>query len=241
MKGKPTAPKTVVAIRHVGFEGLGTFEAVFTAAGYRIHYYDIGINELSMLDPLQPTILVVLGGPIGVYDAMTYPFLEVERRIVLDRVQANLPTLGICLGAQIIAWSLGGKVVPMPTKEIGFSEVELTSAGLDGPLRHLENVPVLHWHGDGIELPPGAVNLASSSVWPVQAFAIGKSILGIQFHPEVNACAGLEQWLVGHAAELAAAGINPAVLRQQAPQYGPLLRERARMLLDEWLKNLPQT
>lgn len=237
-KVAPAALKTAIAIRHIHFEDLGTFEAVLTSAGYRIHYYDLGVNELWTLDPLLPDLLVVLGGPVGVYEVEAYPFLDDERVILEARLSANHPTLGICLGAQQIAAALGAKVAPTGIKEIGFSELVLNDDARVGPLRHLEGVSVLHWHGDAFEIPEGAVNLASTPLCATQAFARGSNVLGLQFHPEIDACAGLERWLVGHASELSTAGIDPRTLRDQAVRYGPALREASRKMLAEWLQGL---
>ncbi len=104
---------------------------------------------------LEADLLVVLGGPIGVYEADSYPFLVDETDLIGRRIGLLRPTLGICLGAQLIAKSLGAKVAPGPVKEIGWARVELTDAGQTSPLRHLENVHVLHWHGDNFEFPAG--------------------------------------------------------------------------------------
>jgi GMP synthase (glutamine-hydrolysing) len=234
------AVKTAVVIRHVDFEDLGTFEAVLTAAGYRLHYHDLGVHDFDTLDPLSSTLLVVLGGPIGVYETNAYPFLADEREILAKRMAADLPTLGVCLGAQQMAAARGAKVAPSGAKEIGFSRLTLSDAGQKSPLRHLEGICVLHWHGDAFETPVGAVNLASTHLCETQAFAIGRNVLGLQFHPEVNACAGIERWLVGHAVELAGADIDPRTLRSDAERYGPPLREGARKMLAEWLERLAE-
>lgn len=228
--------RTAVAIRHIHFENLGSFEAVLTAAGYKIHYYDLGVHELWTLDPPLADLLIVLGGPVGVYEADAYPFLAEERRILQARLAANRPTLGICLGAQQIAATLGAQVAPSGKKEIGFSPLSLTEAGRAGPLRHLEGVPVLHWHGDAFAIPEGAANLATTSLCATQGFALGRNVLALQFHAEVNACTDIERWLIGHAAELAGAAIDPRDLREQAAQVGPQLREAARRMLSEWLQ-----
>jgi GMP synthase (glutamine-hydrolysing) len=167
-----------------------------------------------------------------------YPFLAEERGILGARLAANRPTLGICLGAQLIAATLGAKVAPTGIKEIGFSELSLTDAGRAGPLRHLEAVPVLHWHGDAFAIPEGATNLAATPLCATQAFALGRNVLGMQFHAEVDACDGLEPWLVGHAVELAVNGIDPRGLRDKAASVGPHLRETARKMLVEWLRGL---
>ncbi|MBZ7921472.1 glutamine amidotransferase [Ensifer adhaerens] len=232
--------KTAVAIRHIHFEDLGTFEAVLSAAGYRIHYYDLGIHELWTLDPLLSDLLVVLGGPVGVYETDTYPFLVEEQRLLKARLAVDRPTLGICLGAQQIAATLGAKVESMGTKEIGFSELALTDAGRVGPLKHLEGVPVLHWHGDAFQLPDGAETLATTALCGAQGFALGRNVLGLQFHPEVDACVGIERWLIGHAAELTASGIDRDGLRADAVRFGPVLRNAARKMFAEWLQGLAE-
>ncbi|WP_114388774.1 glutamine amidotransferase [Notoacmeibacter marinus] len=232
--------KTAVAIRHVHFEDLGTFEAALSSAGYRVHYYDLGVHDLRTLDPLRPELMIVLGGPVGVGQADLYPFLTEELDLLRTRLAENRPTLGLCLGAQQIAAALGAKVASMGEKEIGFSELSLTEAGRNGPLRHLAGVPVLHWHGDAFQIPDTAACLASTPVCQNQAFALGSNVLALQFHPEVDACAGVERWLVGHAAELAMAGKDLRELREQAEKMGPTLRDGARKMLMEWLKGLTE-
>lgn len=230
--------KSAIAIRHIHFENLGTFEAVLAGAGYKLHYHDIGVDSLSMLAPVQPDLLIVLGGPVGVYETDAYPFLAWERAVLARHLAAGRPTFGICLGAQQIAATLGAKVAPTGVKEIGFSPLTLTAAGLASPLRHLDGVSVLHWHGDAFETPEGAQNLGSTRLCGQQAFALGRNVLGVQFHPEAEACNGLEPWLVGHAAELAGAGIDPRAIRVDATRLGPRLRESGRAMFTEWLEGL---
>jgi len=95
--------KTAVAIRHVGFEDLGAFARPIEAAGYKIHYYDVGLHELWTLEPVKTDLIIVLGGPIGVYEEDRYPFLRDEISLLEARLEAGRPTMGICLGAQLIA------------------------------------------------------------------------------------------------------------------------------------------
>lgn len=230
--------KTAIAIRHIHFEGLGTFEAVLSGAGYTLHYHDVGAADFAALDPLEPDLLAVLGGPVGVYEADAYPFLAEERALIARRLDAGRPLFGICLGAQQIAATLGAAVAPGGAKEIGFSPLTLTDAGRQSPLRHLDGVAVLHWHGDAFAIPEGGVNLASTPACATQAFSRGPNVLGVQFHPEADACAGLEPWLIGHACELAAAGIDPRAIRDDARRRGPALREAGRAMFAEWLEQL---
>ncbi|MFZ5739883.1 MAG: glutamine amidotransferase [Pseudomonadota bacterium] len=230
--------KTAVVIRHVVFEDLGYFAPVLTAAGYDIRYVDLDQTPLSAIDPDQPDLLIVLGGPVGVYEVEAYPYLLEERRILVARLTANRPTFGICLGAQQIAATLGADVAPMGHKEIGFGPLTLTDAGRRGPLRHLDGVPVLHWHGDAFQIPAGAENLAATALCATQGFAIGRTVLGLQFHPEVEVESGIERWLTGHAAELSAAGIDPRALRAQASTIPPEARIAAQRMFEEWLSQI---
>src|ERR1700680_2452658 len=140
--------KSVLAIRHVHFEDLGAFAGAFREAGYAIHYCDSGVDELSGIDPLAADVLAVLGAPLGAYEEDKYPVLLDELRILERRLAAKRPTLGICLGAQLMARALGASVYPAKSKEIGWSRLTLTQGGRNGPLRHFDDLPVLHWHGD---------------------------------------------------------------------------------------------
>jgi len=209
----------------------------------RIWYYiDAPAGRLGERDLLAPELLVVLGGPIGAYDETDYPFLNDELAAIARRLQTGRPTLGICLGAQLMARALGAKVYPGGTKEIGWSPVVLTPDGQRSPLQHLDaETPVLHWHGDTFDLPDGAVRLAGNDVYSNQAFAWGDCGLALQFHPEVTA-AGLEHWFVGHACEISGTpGLEVAQLRADTERYAAHLEQRARRIWTEWLAAIAPT
>ncbi|CEJ11637.1 GMP synthase [glutamine-hydrolyzing] [bacterium YEK0313] len=225
---------TAVAIRHVGFEDLGAFAEPLERAGYRIHYYDAGIDELWTLEPVKTELVMVLGGPVGAYEEAHYPFLREELDLLAQRLAAGRPTLGICLGAQLMARALGARVYPAREKEIGFAPVALTAEGRASCLAAFDGVPVLHWHGDTFDLPGGAVRLASTALCDNQAFSFGHNAIGFQFHPEAGG-EGFERWLIGHAHELAAAGKDVAQLRADHRRLGPDLRRRAVACLESWL------
>jgi len=229
--------RRVQAFRHVGFEDLGSFEAPLRAAGYEIDYVEMADCDPAALDPLAPDLLVVLGGPIGVYDHEAYPIVTIERLLLEARLRDGRPTLGLCLGAQLMAAALGAEVYPGPAKEIGWSALELTPAGRDHPLAALEGLPVLHWHGDTFDLPEGCDRLASTPLCLNQAFARGAELLGLQFHPEVMA-SRFEYWLIGHASELATAGIDPTTLREDARRYARGLERAGAAMLQDWLAGL---
>ncbi len=227
-----------VAVRHVSFEDLGSFAEPLKRAGYEISYVDADVADLDWAVTADPELLVVLGGPIGAYEEAEYPFLNTELNILQQRLATGKPTLGICLGAQLIARALGARVYPGPTKEIGWGDIQLTVAGLAGPLRHLDGHRVLHWHGDTYDLPVGCERLASTAICENQAFGRGANLLGLQFHPEVLG-QNIGRWLIGHAVEIAAAGISPSSIRQDTAAFGPDLQLRATAMLEDWLAGLP--
>jgi GMP synthase (glutamine-hydrolysing) len=156
--------RTAVAIRHIAFEDLGAFEAVFLENGLDVRYLDVGLDDLSRLDPGQDEVAVILGGPIGACDDRTYPFLRHEIAYIERRIAQGRSTIGICLGAQLMARSLGARVYPASEKEIGFFPVELTPEGSCSCLASIRDAAVLHWHGDTFDLPTGAVRLASTRI-----------------------------------------------------------------------------
>jgi len=234
MSSQPSA--TAIVIRHVAFEDLDLFAPVLQEAGYNIRYVDAPVDELTDAAIVNADLLVVLGGPIGVYEQDSYPFLTHELRLIARRHEQRRPVLGICLGAQLIAQALGGHVHPGHGKEIGWSQLSLTSAGLSSPLRHLQDIPVLHWHGDTFRRPSEAELLASTPMYENQAFAVGSHILAMQFHPEVTA-KGLERWYVGHACEISSvAGLSVQQLRDAARTHETALRPAASACLGEWLR-----
>ncbi len=224
----------VLVLRHVPFEDLGTLEDALRARSARITQVDAPLVDFSTIDPLAPDVLIVLGGPISANDDRTYPFLAAELRLLEARLQADLPTLGICLGSQLIARALGANVYSGRRKEIGWGAISLSPEGLASPLRHLENIDILHWHGDTFDLPDGAQRLASNDLYENQAFSIGRA-LALQFHVEV---ARLEPWLVGHAVELGDSGVDVRVLRDDSIARLPALRCATDTLLGDWLSGV---
>jgi len=136
--------RSCLAIRHVAFEDLGLLGPLFTARGYDVRFLDAGIEPLDAETFVAPDMAVVLGGPIGVYETETYPFVVDEIAAIAARLAANKPLLGICLGAQMMAAALGARVAPGPVKEIGWAPLTLTAVGAASVLAPLGASPVLH-------------------------------------------------------------------------------------------------
>lgn len=128
-------------------------EPLLAARGYAVRYLDATTDDLRTVDMAPADLLVVLGGPIGAFDDAIYPFIGDELAVILRRLESQRPLLGICLGAQLIARALGAGVASMGVKEIGFAPLTLTPEGEASPLAALDNVPVLHWHGDRFDIP----------------------------------------------------------------------------------------
>ena len=231
------ATKTALVVRHVPHEGLGLFEVPLLEAGFDVRYHDAASSPpLSVRDALDASLLVVLGGPMGVYEADAHPFLRDEIAALEARIPADRPTLGVCLGAQLIAASTGARVRPGDRFELGYEPIALTDAGRASCLAPLLDDPrVLHWHGDTYDLPAGATRLASSAAYREQAFSIGPRILGLQFHPEVDA-AMLDVWIREGGDELARAGVDAHVLRRTCDDIVPALATRAQAMLRGWLR-----
>ncbi len=226
-----------LVIRHVAFEDLGVLAPLLDTRGYTVRYLDAGVDALDAQALLDAKLVVILGGPIGVYETDRYPFLAEEQQAIAARLAQDKPTLGICLGAQLMARALGAGVAPTGKVEIGYAPLTLTREGQASVLREVGSTPVLHWHGDQFTIPPGAVRLAQTDDFPNQAFSSGPRILGLQFHLEANP-AHIERWLIGHSHELAAHGIDPRALRRDCAKHGLELSLAARAVFGAWLDQL---
>lgn len=220
-------------IRFVAYEDLGVWEPEIAAHGYKLRYLDVGVDDLE--PALTADLLVVLGAPIDAGDVTRYPVLSEVNDLVSRRLRERRPTVGVCLGAQIMALALGA-TVERGEREVGFAPVALAEAARHSPVRHLEGAPTLHWHRDIVTLPEGAVSLASTASTPHQAFSYGNS-LAIQFHPEADPEA-IERWLIGHSGDLESWGIDPRELRAAALEHGDAAAIAGVLLIREYLRAL---
>ena len=172
-------------LQHVPFEGLGSIETWLQTAGYDITSTRFHLSEaLPEVDEID--LLVVMGGPMSVNDELEYPWLGDEKAFIRSVVASGTPTLGICLGAQLIASAMGAKVFPNAVKEIGWFPVQAVASSNEASFKFPEETTVFHWHGETFDLPPQAVQLAQSTGCQNQAFQIGNHVIGLQFHLETT-------------------------------------------------------
>ncbi len=172
-------------LQHVPFEGLGSIETWLRKAGYEISCTQFfGKGSLPEIEAID--FLVVMGGPMSVNDESDHPWLAVEKEFIRNVIEAGKPVLGICLGAQLIANSMGAKVLPNSVKEIGwYPIVSVKTKGMP-VFQFPEKTEVFHWHGETFCLPEGATRIAESEGCKNQAFQIGSNVIGLQFHLETT-------------------------------------------------------
>lgn len=229
--------KRALVIRHVPYEGVAGFRQPIEEAGFAIDRVDVTDPCFPQTDFLSPDLVVMMGGPMGVYEQADNPWIACEVARLAGRLRRGLPTLGVCLGSQMIAAALGARVYPGPVTEVGFARVDLTPAGAASPLRHIAGVPVLHWHGDTFDQPEGTEVLATSAHY-IQAYARGSEVLALQCHPEMGEDPRFEAWLAGGAESMAAAGTDTATLRAAYASQGPATVAAGRRMIEEWLAGL---
>jgi GMP synthase (glutamine-hydrolysing) len=224
--------KRVLVIQHEPFEGPGTLRDALSGCELRIlRTYDA--------QPVPATLeedgLVVLGGGMGVSDADRLPHLRDEMRLLAGTVGAGRPVLAVCLGSQLLAAALGGKVSKAPRKEIGWYTVDLLAGARDDVLFAAapESFTAFHWHGDAFTPPAGAAPLASSALTPFQAFRAGPRAWGFQFHLETDRQT-LDAMLSSGEAELIEAGVDPSAVRARGSEELPRLQRLAREVVARW-------
>ncbi len=224
-------PKLLV-FQHVPAEPLGHLDPLLRNTGCRIRYVNFGREPAAQPDVRRYDGLVVLGGPMNVDQADRFPHLRTEVAAIREAVLADKPVLGICLGGQLLAAAMGGRVHPNPVPEIGWYRLHARPAAHDDRLfRHFETTPryVFQWHAYAFQPPPGAVPLAWTRGCRHQAYRLGDRAWGLQFHLEADA-ALIDRWLelpggrdeIGRHWSLARIGRIQAATRRHLPTAGPL-------------------
>ena len=177
----------LLALENAEGEHLGCFEQLAEARGITVEYRHLWRGD-DLEGALEYDLIVILGGPMSVNDEDSYPYLAEEKAIIRQALAEEKPLLGVCLGAQLIASAMGARVYPGKEEELGWYPLTLTREGRRDDVFSAfpPQLEVFQWHGETFDLPQGATLLASSQLYPHQAFRIGRSY-ALQFHLEVTA------------------------------------------------------
>lgn len=226
--------RKLLVFQHAATEPLGVLDPMLRQRGFRIRYINFARDPDARPDVGRYNGLVVLGGPMNVDQAGRYPHLAVETEAIREAMRRELPVLGICLGAQLVAAALGASVRPHTVREIGWHLLHPTAAARDDRLlRHFDgSQPVFQWHAYTFDLPRGAVLLASTDSCAHQAFRFGERAYGLQFHLEADE-ALIRRWLAvpAYRAEIDASHME-GILQGTHSHIGPALRLSERVFGD---------
>ncbi|MES1262558.1 MAG: gamma-glutamyl-gamma-aminobutyrate hydrolase family protein [Acidobacteriota bacterium] len=228
--------REVLVLQHAPCESPGAIQDVLENAGHGLRFIRTFAGEPVPQEPDEQIAgLVVMGGPMGVYEQDIYPFLQDELRLIEACLAAGLPVLGTCLGSQLLAAALGAPVKKGRKKEIGWHPVRLTEAASADSLfaSAPRDFTPLHWHGDVFDLPAGAVSIASSELTACQGFRHGGNVYGLLFHMEVNA-AILNGMVETFAQELQEEKVSGAGILADATTHLPALRQIAGSVYRRW-------
>jgi GMP synthase (glutamine-hydrolysing) len=225
----------VWVLQHIHCETLGTIAAALDAKGIAPHYVRSFEGQTVPKDMDDALGLIIMGGPMGVYELDRYAFLRDEMLLIEQALKANKPILGVCLGSQLLASALGAEVKKGKSKEIGWYPVTLSEAGHSDPLWTGVDPSFMayHWHGDIFDLPRGALSLASSALTRCQAYRYGANAYGFLFHMEVTAdmIAAMVQTFRD---ELLEQGITGQSVVEPAKQHLPKLQEIGAAVFQAW-------
>lgn len=226
-------------LRNVSLEGPDLLEEVLRAEHIPYEVADASAAGAIPRSPEGIGGLVILGGPMGVYEEARYPVLREQRALLRAATEHDLPVLGICLGAQLLASAFGAAVYPGSGPEIGWAPISLTPEGHADPvLAPLADAPpVFHLHGDTFDRPGLAVHLACSELYEMQAFRLGRRAYGLQFHLEFSATT-VERVVSDSATErdLRALRKSPEAIIRESPGRARALAPRARNVFQRFVR-----
>jgi len=228
--------KTLI-VCHKSKMDAGAFADILNQRGYEVDIILGYNNEVSEVNPLTHDLAIFMGGPMGVYQADIFPYLNDEIKYIEKRLAADKPYLGICLGSQLMAKAMGAEVYPgKQGKEIGWHSIKVNEKGEKTPLKYLDvsQTRMMQWHGDTFDLPKEAVLLASSDLYKHQAIGYGSKALGLQCHPEVTK-SNIELWLATGYQELQQVGLSVPALREQTAENIDTLNKQRTKFFNEWL------
>jgi GMP synthase (glutamine-hydrolysing) len=233
--------KKLLVFQHVPHELLGTLNSLLKKSGFRIRYVNFARHPDAQPSLVGYDGLVVLGGPMSVNDAGRLPHLTTEMKLIEEALRRNLPVMGICLGAQLIARTLGAAVYPNREKEIGWYDVSPTDHAQSDPLLggFAATEKIFQWHGETFDIPQSTSHLAFSSLCANQAFRYGTNVYGFQFHLEVDEPM-IHRWLrvAENQKEITALDgkIDPERIHAETPAHMARLHQLSERVFGEFIK-----
>ena len=227
-----------LVLQHIECEDLGTIANAMSQRGIGYKYVRLFDGEPVPSDPGNYSGMIILGGPMNVYEEDKFPYLKDEDILIKKAVKNDMPVLGICLGGQLIAKATGAKVKKGTKKEIGWYDLKLTKdSRQDKVFNSLPGtIKVFQWHGDTFDIPDGAVHLAGSGLFSNQAYRVGSSIYGLQFHLEVTQ-EMINRWISEYEEELSTLDyINAGRIISDTPVYIDNLNRCAELFFDKFFE-----
>lgn len=231
--------KTLLVIRNDAKEGAGQLGTLLNARGYQqetLFGWEADYTKLAMANYVA---LVILGGAQSAYDAEAYPYLADEVGLIQLFIAAEIPVIGICLGAQLLAQALGGEVNANNVMELGWHDIRITLEGKQDYLmsKHPDSAPAFHFHGDYFETPPACVNLASSSITGCQAYRYKDNVYGFQYHVEVDQPL-LEIMCLNNVAYMLEHGVDVQAVVNASDEFISSYQETSADILNAWIDML---
>jgi GMP synthase (glutamine-hydrolysing) len=229
----------VLVLQHAASEGLGTIEDALRVYGHGFQYLRTFAGDPVPTQADDAPGLVIMGGPMGVYEYEQYSFLRQEMKLIESFLKEEKPVLGICLGSQLLAAALGAEVKKGSRKEIGWYRIHLGKDRASDPLwkDQPDSFTSYHWHGDIFDLPKNAIPLASSELTVLQAFRYGRNAYGFLFHMEVTRDQ-IQSMLREFSAEIQQENLNGPQILDQTSMFLPPLRKIADKVFSRWAQLL---
>jgi GMP synthase (glutamine-hydrolysing) len=231
----------VLVLQHIACEPPGVYEDVLHERGATLHRVEVDAGD-ELPDWRDFSAIVAMGGPMSANDDAELPWLREEKQLIAEAARAGMPFWGVCLGVQLLAASLGGRVFAGDEPEVGVLAVELTEEGRRDPVFATlpPTLPALQWHGDTFDLPEGAVRLAGSAAYPNQAFRF-ENAYGVQFHLEVSSAMAREWLGVPEYASALERTIGGERMLCAVDERVEEMLEHGRALLERWLDRVVRT
>lgn len=229
---------SILFIKHIDIEGPGTLSDFLDSKAVPYEIIDVSNGDALPSTPEEYKAIVILGGPMNVYEEDKYPFLKSEDELIKAALSKGVPMLGLCLGAQLIAKAAGARIGRSLEKEIGWFKVDLTEKGLKDPLFNGfgSDLDVFQWHGDTFEIPDNGVHLASSEICLNQAFRYNSNVYGLQFHLEVTRDM-IQEWLDAYSDEVSSMGdkVNKEEIVKRSEAFSEEYNNQAKVFYENFL------